>query len=171
MDDLKLGTLIEQSRTVERDAVHIAVAPLIATSELFPGQRINVEGKSDLAGVGIVDPFLSHKVETGERFWCFLYPGSITSLRHEWSHPIFDRINTSKSAAMKVLERYAKDVYATVEELIDAVSQYLDAESRGGGCLPFSDFSPSEDFWVAFEAVTGRNVAETDRPEYFSCAC
>jgi len=67
-----------------------------------------------------------------------------------------------------VLERYAEDAYVSVEELTDAVSCYLDDE---GGCLPFSDFNPKEDFWLAFESVTGRKVIKEDRPEYFSCAC
>lgn len=171
MDDLKLGTLIDNSRKVERDAVHIAVAPLVASTTLFPGQRINADGTPDMTGVGIVDPFLSHKVEVGEKFWCFLFPGSITSLRHDWTHPAFKSIQHNQTAALSVLEEYATDVYVEggVQELINSVSRYLDND--GYQCLPFSGFSPGEDFWVAFEAVTGRNISKDDRPTYFSCAC
>ncbi|HYF50513.1 MAG TPA: hypothetical protein VEJ63_13970 [Planctomycetota bacterium] len=79
-----------------RDAIHIAVAPVAASSRLSPGQHVGLirEGNVELVGpskrnIGIVDPFLSAPVEEGQRFWLFLYPGTITGLRHVWTHPEF----------------------------------------------------------------------------------
>ena len=99
----QLGRLIEDGDR-RRDAIHIAVAPVTAAERLAPGQHVGLiqEGNLELVGpcdncIGIVDPFLTAVVETGERFWLFLYPGTITGLRHVWTHPTF----TAAAAAVR----------------------------------------------------------------------
>jgi hypothetical protein len=92
-DNLKLGQLIDSPQ--ERDAIHVAVAPVEAAEDLSPGQHIGIrlDGRASSKGtapIGIVDPFLKAKVPTGKRFWLFLYPYTIQSLRHHWEHPAFD---------------------------------------------------------------------------------
>ncbi len=94
----QIGKLIENGDR-RRDAVHIAVAPMTADTELVPGQAIGFTCQNDFefAGVsenpiGIVDPFLTDSVKPGQRFWVFLYPGTITSLRHVWTHPEFSAV-------------------------------------------------------------------------------
>lgn len=78
-----------------RDAMHFAVAPVVAHHRLDPGTDVAVtEGRAysiirDRGAVGIVDPFLQKEVEEGEQFWLFLYPNTITGLRHMWTHPAF----------------------------------------------------------------------------------
>lgn len=91
----RLGQLIEDGDR-RRDAIHIAVAPVTAAERLAPGQHVGLvqEGNTELVGscdhnIGIVDPFLAEGVEPGQRFWLFLYPGTITGLRHVWTHPAF----------------------------------------------------------------------------------
>jgi hypothetical protein len=95
-DQAKIGELITEP--VGRDAIHIAVAPVVAVDYLEPGQHVglvtpgnleNVAALSDTKLIGIVDPFLTARVEPGQRFYLFLYPNSITNLRHVWSHPAF----------------------------------------------------------------------------------
>jgi hypothetical protein len=76
-----------------RDAIHIAVSPVVAAEALPPGTHvgINKDGKADgnKPHIGIVDPYLMQAVEPGERFYLCLYPNTITSLRHHWVHPAF----------------------------------------------------------------------------------
>ena len=77
-----------------RDAIHVAVAPVEADMLLLPGQRVGVHanGKFGTAAaekIGIVDPFRAEPVRPGERFWLCLFPGTITGLRHVWSHRAF----------------------------------------------------------------------------------
>ena len=91
----QLGKLIDDGDRC-RDAIHIAVAPVTAAQYLQRGEHVGFveDGNTELVGsstnpIGIVDPFLAADVETGQRFWLFLYPGTITSLRHVWTHPQF----------------------------------------------------------------------------------
>ncbi|MGF1581553.1 MAG: hypothetical protein ACFCD0_19675 [Gemmataceae bacterium] len=91
----QLGQLIQDGDR-RRDAIHIAVAPVTAADRLAPGEHVGLleEGNIELVGfcdetIGIVDPFLTQDVEPGQRFWLFLYPNTITGLRHVWTHPTF----------------------------------------------------------------------------------
>ncbi len=98
----QLGRLIAEGEVARRDCVHVAIAPAYACMPLSPGGRVclgsgstenalDAEHFTNLPAVGIVDPFLTQPVEIGQRFWIFLFPGTITGMRHLWSHPAFAR--------------------------------------------------------------------------------
>jgi hypothetical protein len=86
--EVKLGQLV--GGAAGRDAVHVAVVPMKAAVRLRPGCHVDRFGGTDYEPVGIVDPFLLQPVEPGQTFWLCLYPGTVTSLRHVWTHPAFE---------------------------------------------------------------------------------
>lgn len=93
MNEPNIGQLCDD--LAKRDAIHVAVAPVIAGEALAPGDHVgrSIGGVffilSPINCLGIVDPFLKSQVKKGEKFWLFLYPKSTTSLRHVWEHPAF----------------------------------------------------------------------------------
>lgn len=97
-EQLPLGRVITDPKyhADYRDAVHVAVIPAVAGERLDPGMRVGldrngayIECVNGVDLVGLVDPFLPNAVKRGERFWLFLLPGTVTSLRHHWQHPAF----------------------------------------------------------------------------------
>lgn len=79
-----------------RDAIHLAVEPVIAGETLLAGMHIGLrDGRAYnsevLQHVGIVDPFVRAPILTGQKFWLVVYPRQITSLRHVWTHPAFEK--------------------------------------------------------------------------------
>lgn len=107
----KLGQLAPDA---QRDAVHVAVIPVVATVKVHPGQRVNAAGVPSDKPVGIVDPYLETAVLPGERYFLCLFPGTVTSLRHVWTHPSFEDVlksergeDSTRAASEKWLREYA----------------------------------------------------------------
>lgn len=84
-----------------RDAIHLAVEPVVAGCDLRVGQSIGIvqgtawpAGKKLCLGTvvpyhGIVDPFLPTGPTEGQSFWFVMAPRMVTSLRHVWQHQDF----------------------------------------------------------------------------------
>lgn len=101
-----LGRLVDDTER-RRDAVHVAIAPVTAAQPLRPGQHVGLieEGNTELVGptespIGIVDPFLTDEIRSGQRIWLLLYPDSVTGMRHIWTHPAFSAA-AAKARVMK----------------------------------------------------------------------
>lgn len=89
-----LGKLCDH--TARRDCVHVALAPVEAGTLIEPGESVKLVGglafptfPEDPHRIGVADPFLTQDINRGEKFFLLLLPGSITGLRHVWTHPAF----------------------------------------------------------------------------------
>ena len=177
---IKVGQLIYQP--AKRDAIHVAVAPVVAAVVLKPGQHIGflmdelhpanqprVSHKAKKL-IGIVDPFLESKVKPNDKLWMFLYPGSIQSLRHDWVHPAFN----TKEAAREWLEDFANYIGVDLDALIQGARDYIKDDSIMTLRRSLSSFlgENREEFWCHFETYTGEEVPETDKYHmFFTCSC
>lgn len=196
----KLGKVIEGDAVEFRDAVHVAVAPVVAGEKLWPSQKIEIDGGTKCTAmgsehpIGIVDPFLSHQVNVGDRFWMWLKPGTITSLRHEWEHPAFSvdsSVSVDDDEVLKVAmtwmiefaaqHQYYPNYYTkgeepvqhTAEQLVEAGREFLLSGDRyvQRGSESLRNHFPTE-FWAHFSAITGMEVPDykkIDNP--FCCTC
>ena len=195
MADPQFGRLVPTDFPDERDAIHIATAAVFATEDLNPGDHVGFVtkdndkmGRSEIAPLGIVDPFLPKPVKKGERFWVFLYPGTIQSLRHNWSHPSFDVRQQliraiEETPAKKRMKAFAAALSGgadwdgnpygdiTFEELIDRATCYANGGGHWSEGARFEGQYLYDEFWNDFEELTGLKVPEGDRYSFFSCSC
>jgi len=186
----KLGQLITEDQY--RDAVHIAVAPVVAGMTLKPGAHIGFTDNGDAYTVvtnakkliGIVDPFLHEKaVYEGDRFYMFLYPNTINSLRHEWTHPEFEKEDDLAKleptlyklkgavAEEKWVTDFAENMGSTYEEIMAGADEYLasgDYLVRGG---TFEGYHIPDEFWDKYEVIKRTKVLNDERGSFLSCSC
>jgi len=178
-----LGTIIGEGE--KRDAIHLAVLPMVAMETMAPGEPCGPVpgGAAPYAAekLGIVDPFLSTSVKKGETFWFVLRPRLVTSLRHVWSHPAFTdeggaitqaapREPSAVDAAQRWIKNWATGLGFTYDDAIEHATEYLDHDeywSEGGR---FEGEWVPDEFWKHFEVATGRKV-DGSPGSFFSCAC
>ena len=166
-----------------RDAIHVAIMPVVAREDLMPGQHIGFsEGGygvtanpvAPYALIGIVDPFLPEKVEQGQRFFMLLYPQTITGLRHDWSHPAISQDGHGvATASEKWLRDFADAVDADYYEMMQVAASHCD--ERWGDYLveggKWEGQSTPAEFWDHFRVVTGKKPKDDIKPGIFSCSC
>jgi hypothetical protein len=143
-----------------KDAVHVPVVAIVAQEDLQPGQPYPTDKP-----VGIVDPYRKGTIKAGGRFWLCLYPGSIRSLRHNWTHPEFDVENCSEEATASAetrLRDFADNISIGYSELID----FLEADGYAGDNQGLGEIPDS--VWIDYEAITGRKGGWAP---YFTCGC
>lgn len=184
--EIKLGQLIDDERQ-QRDAIHIAVAPVDSIDDkLEPGQAIGlVKGsKSTVTAntpnlIGIVDPFLKEPVRKYERFFMFLFPNTVTGMRHHWEHPAFENKDESEAWLRDFIRNADCPDFDTV--IAAATGQHVDRNEYYSGPAYENDgeylFFRGRDahgeippeFWDHVEIYTGIRCPE--RPSRFSCSC
>jgi len=192
MHETKLGQLIDQN--AGRDAVHVALAPVVAYERLLPGEHIGFVDPLDttLAGsanscdktLGIVDPYLRKAVSKGERFFMCLYPQTTTGLRHVWTHPAFPEgppkvamVDDAKTAAVKRITEIAEmlgDDFGTYDELMNHVQACIKGGDHfveyGTEHLRDTWYGVEDEFWKCFETITGQKKP-IEHVAIFCCSC
>ena len=167
-----------------RDAIHVAIIAVQAGEWLSPGEKVTMLlGRAykakDQRALGVVDPFLSEEVDRLEWFYLFLNPGSITSLRHDWTHPAFTEgapVGKPQDANMDFFVRIARILGQPVTELLYKAERAFN-DDDGGICFGDDlDGWPSEgqieEFWQRFADYKGKPLPPNIlRTAYFRCAC
>lgn len=154
MSEIILGKIIEGE--AQRDAIHVAVAPVVAGHELGPGDHVGILDGGTAGGcpnpIGIVDPFLHKGVRPGQKFWLFLYPRTVTGLRHDWTHPAFELKHDV--GAREWIKDFANDRGLSFAELMAAAKDWIEfaAQFERGGR---GDSVPNE-FWDHYYNLTGK---------------
>ncbi len=168
-----LGTIITDGG---RDAIHLAVEPVIAGERLRPGDDIGLrDGKAYLHAskhLGIV--------EEGEKFWLIVYPRQITSLRHVWSHPDFEEQKTKPELShdpieisKRWIESFANDIDQTYSRLMTAADSWVDYEeyTYDNSEQYKSHWEKFPEFWEHYKVVTGKEPKDSGDIHFFTCSC
>ncbi len=194
-----MGKLIDEK--APRDAVHFAIAPVVAGEKLWPGQHIglDIDGNvttSATSKIGIVDPFLLDAVQKGQRFYMMLYPDTITDLRHHWTHPAFDdqppavadnvvapakatpkKRKPTKVSSKKWLREFAERCGFTYGRFMEAVNQLLAGNGPEilGYDTPSELWEEKDEMWVHLrnleELEIPDDIEDLDWPIPYSCSC
>lgn len=178
-----LGSIIDEK--AGRDAIHLAVEPVVAGERLYPGQDIGfVDGKASTQAVkklGIVDPFLKSFVPPGEMFWLIVYPRQITSLRHVWEHPEFGPRPGPPLTEVEQSERWLHEYCESTPWSYDTIMQRADENVKrdidddypeylcGGAEAEGAYLDP--EFWKHYQIVRGVTVPEKLQQNFFTCSC
>ena len=172
----------EPHEFAERDAIHVAVYPCIASVPLKRGERVTlVDGVAKPAegdygrGIGVANPFVSDDIiEAGDRFWLFLYPESVTSIRHHWTHPDIE-IKDQHNESEKWLRWFASDIGLEYEDMMTIVRRWC---GGGRGWVEMGDEQARseykklrEPFWEHVGMVTGLLRPDSQWGEPFDCSC
>lgn len=166
------------SDDAKKDAVHVAVAPVIPNADMEPGTKVVFVKPGDTANVrradkgelpvGVIDPFKLSRAMKGWHCWMLLMPRSIVGLRHEWSHPAFGGTTDSES------ERWLREFASKYEYgYDDLVAEAVSGEgSFFGTDIDYPDFYADSDFWHHIEVVSGEKLSKEHRESAsYSCAC
>lgn len=192
-----IGQILSDSENIQRDAIHIAVLPVTSKETIYGGMwlRFAFESTTQVLQaddespsiMGIADPFIKGPIGAGQRFYMFVLPNTITSLRHDWTHPRMaimeaptpsDQAIISKvtdrllfGAEKRLLQECAFDLDISYDDLVTAAQNYVehgDYLSDGG---KFEGASLPDGFWEAFERITRTQVPMEKQGNFFSCSC
>ncbi len=183
IERLGIGELISGNQ--QKDAIHVAITPVITGKLMKPGTHVRVKDgvafPAEKDAIGIIDPFLkTQNIGKDSRVWLFLYPGSVISLRHDWTHLAFISEETKKASEEWLINfcdthdcPSYETVMAAIRGEVHEIEYYGRSSEYNDEYLHFngSDAHSSipDEFWTHVEIVLGRKPDY--RPKYFSCSC
>lgn len=176
-----------------KDAIHIAIVPVCLGEDMEPGQHIRVVGgkayRADGCAIGMVDPFLE-SMYLPEDSWVnmFLFPETITDLRHEWSLASYDDnkelvpLPRLDAESVEWIENFAHMHNTSYEGVIvrcqEALSFQRTYQGHDGRQISWVTFygrdihSTPEGFWEHYERATGwLTLPEQTERVTFTCSC
>jgi len=186
MSSIDLTKKIGKDEHPVKDAIHVAILPVIVGPDLcvYPGRPAKVSSFNEEAGlfelgeigknIGIINPFMGGRADSGDRIYIFLYPNTVTSLRHDWE---FEGLETIRKIGQPTLdgsklyiENLAENLDMSYEDLMDAAEDFID---YGNYCNVGinEDASLPDEFWAHYELISGRIVPADKRYSFFSCSC
>lgn len=189
MSDVTLGNLI--TGEAERDAIHVAVVPLVAGETLRVGEKFRLaHGSTEVAmrgdyevdgnnpPIGIVDPFLDgYHVTEGQRFWGMLFQNTVTGMRHHWQNPSFENISLSTNIHEQWIREFCDRWNFSFDELIENAGsneEWRYVTAMGSDLHSASELGEGEEalFWHHFQGYTGKIFDEDARAGLgWSCSC
>lgn len=176
----------------QRDAIHIAIMPVVCGEDymrageevgLVYGTTNTVKHKESIYGIetiGVIDPFLrgdmdSLMLKKGDVVWCFLKPGTITGLRHEWTHPGIDNQRPPKNESEKWLRAFSDKWNFNYDEMISGAQEdegYVVAHGRDLHSRTELDDGDEALFWEHIGILTGHHYDSEHREKFgWSCSC
>ena len=186
MEPIKLGEKLKGGE--QRDAIHIAVLPVIVDEEyMCAGEQAKLAyGTTNTVrrampdyggyhGLGVIDPFLKDNVRRGDKVWLFLYPQTITGLRHDWTHPAIDNPPKPSSEAERWLRDFADRWNFDYDDMVSAAIDGEDSVITARGIDLHGSGELGEDlslFWQHVSELTKKTFTEEHKAKViWSCSC
>lgn len=184
-----LGEFLPEFHNQSRDAVHIAVVPVTAGEDLRPGEKLRVTFDSLLSSeyvvmngdynedyIGRADPFIEGwQIKKGAKFWMWLRPGTITGLKHVWTHPTLDGKREPVSKSELWLRQFADKWNFDYHNMIEnSLKKTGSITARGKDLHSATGLDPGDEdlFWQHIEALTNRKLSTKHKEEFcWSCTC
>lgn len=165
-NEIPLGELADSK--AKRDAVHVAIAPVLAGEDLEPGSRVIVQRfglrkayRATGEGTGVVDPFLTKTVLAGERFFVVLRPHTTTPIRHEWSHPDFDVVDDGFECSGSVPEEPEEEPAVEMKLVVNDRRGPWDTDAVRGMCRKMMETQDYSAFPVLADALEESGFTES----------
>jgi hypothetical protein len=164
----------------QRDAIHIAIMPVVSGEDylsagdevaLVYGTKNVVKRKDSTYGhqtLGVIDPFFgmgpnvdyeARTIHKGDTVWCFLRPGTITGLRHEWTRPDIDNQPQPSSESEKWLRAFADRWMFDYDEMIGVASLGVIKSNFDIPALPEMNGREFDQDWIT---ARGRDLHSRD---------